>query len=235
MKFGERQLILPDLQLPFEHPDALKFILQVKREFRIDGDNILCVGDEVDQYFGSMYGKDPDATHTATSEIRETKEKLRKWYAAFPNMLVAESNHGLRWAKKAVEAEIPSQMLRKYQEVLETPEGWRWARKWKIEPVGGKPYLLKHGLDCSGKTPYRGTAEISGISSVFGHLHSSAGLCHVKTEEKEVWAMNVGCLIDVDAYAFHYGKDDKFKPTLGCGVILDSGMTPIWIPFHLRS
>jgi hypothetical protein len=120
-------------------------------------------------------------------------------------------------------------MMRKYQEVLETPEGWRWAHRWFIE-TPNKAYWLKHGLDCGGKTPYRIQAEIGAFSSVFGHLHSSAGIAYVRTDDKFIWSMNVGCMIDVEAYAFKYEKDNKFKPTVGIGVVCNSGTTPIWIP-----
>lgn len=35
-----------------------------------------------------------------------------------------------------------------------------------------------------------------------------------------IFGLNVGCLIDRSAYVFDYGKGAKFKPTLGCGVVL---------------
>ena len=41
--------------------------------------------------------------------------------------------------------------------------------------------------------------------------------------------MNVGCGIDIDAYAFAYGKYDKNRPTLGCGIVFDSG-NAIFVP-----
>lgn len=227
--FGERQLVISDLQIPFECEKALQFCQYVQKYFKIDLDNILCVGDEVDHYFGSLYKHSADAEHTANSEIKETKEKLKAWFSAFPNMTIAESNHGQRWAKKASDAFIPAQMMRKYQEVLETPEGWRWSRQWKIV-CPKHTYVLKHGTDCGGKTPYRIQAEINSFSTVFGHLHSSPGICRVKTDS-EKWSMNVGCLIDPDKYAFEYERDNKFKPVRTVGVVLDSGRMPILVPY----
>jgi hypothetical protein len=47
-----------------------------------------------------------------------------------------------------------------------------------------------------------------------------------------IWAANSGCLIDVEAYVFNYGKESRFKPTLGCSVVIDDGRTPIFIPYE---
>lgn len=228
---SERYLVIPDLQIPFEAPKALEFCYYLKRHFDIPDDNVLNVGDEVDQYFGSLYKKDPDAAHTPTSEIKATKDTLKRWASHFPHMKICESNHGMRWARRAAEAEIPSQMLRRYQEVLETPDTWRWQRVWHIN-ASRKPFLMKHGIEYSGVSAYRNAAIAEGKSVVFGHLHSSAGVAYVKTDGLDVWGMNAGCLIDADAYAFQYGKYNKFKPNLGAAVILDGGMTPIWLPYE---
>ncbi len=228
---GENYLIISDLQIPFENQNALKFCIYLKKHFKIPDSNVFNVGDEVDELHGGMYPKDPDGHHTATSEIKLARERFREWSVYFPKKKLAVSNHGMRWAKKAALAEIPSQMIRAYQEVLEAPPGWQWADQWMVK-ASKKPFIVKHGLDCSGKTPYRNAAEIGTTSVAFGHLHSTAGLCHVKTNDKNIWAMNVGCLIDPEAYAFHYEKNNKFHPNLGAGVVLDGGMIPIWLPLE---
>lgn len=222
--------MISDLQIPFEAEKALEFCLYVKRHFQVPDENVYNVGDEADELHGGMYPKDPDGHHTPNSEIAATRDKFQEWGAKLPDIKFAISNHGMRWAKKAAAAEIPSQMLRAYQDVLHAPPGWKWQYTWIVK-AERQPFLVKHGLDCSGQTPYRGSANISAISNVFGHLHSSAGLCHVKTVDKNIWSMNVGCLIDVDAYAFKYGKDQKFKPNLGVGVILNGGRMPLWVPY----
>lgn len=228
---SDNYLCLPDTQLPFEAEHALKFCIYLKKHFKIPDENILHVGDECDMLHGGNYPKDPDGHYSPTSEIKAAKEKLRAWIKAFPAMRIAISNHGMRWAKKASLAEIPSQMIRAYQDILELPDTWKYQYQWLIKG-SKKDFILKHGLDLSGKTPYRTAAEVGTISTVFGHLHSSAGICHVKTNEKNIWAMNVGCLIDVESYAFKYERDHRFKPTLGAGVILNGGTTPIWIPYE---
>lgn len=222
-------LVIPDLQIPFEDNGAFAFVSYVKRHYSIPNENVLCVGDEVDQLNGGMYPRDPDGQFTATGEIRETKYKLEQWIAEFPIMRVCVSNHGMRWIRKASAAEIPSMMIRAYQDVLGIPETWRYADKWLINTR--HPFVMTHGMEWGGKTPYRQAAETETISQVFGHLHSSAGICHVRTATKNVWGFNVGSLIDREAYAFKYGKYNKFKANNGVGVIANDGRMPIWIPF----
>lgn len=227
-----RYLVISDTQIPFEHPHGLTFCKEVQREYDIPKENILHVGDEVDQYFGSLYDHDPDALHTPNSEIRETIDKLKLWYDAFPMMRIAESNHGQRWINKAFKAKIPSIFMRKYQEVLEAPPTWKWAKSWRI--ASKHPFGITHGVGYSGMNAHRQLALNCGISMAMGHLHSFAGIAYVETEMQRIWGMNVGCLIDVPAYAFHYGKDSKFKPSLGVGVVIDDGLTPIWLPYPRR-
>jgi hypothetical protein len=230
-KKSENYLVISDLQIPFEAKGALRFCIDLKKEFNIPDENCLCVGDEVDQYFGSLYLHDPDATLSPASEVNQSIKRLKEWYAAFPKMLLAESNHGQRWAKKAAFAGIPSVMMRKYQEVLEAPASWHWAHKWLVK-ASRQHFLMMHGMGYSGMYAYRQMAMNNGISTVHGHLHSGAGIAHIRTEGQSLWGANAGCLIDVQSYAFHYNKDNKFKPDLGCIVVLNGGTTPIWVPFH---
>lgn len=231
MQYGN-WLIISDAQIPFEATKALEFCLYVQKHFGIDKDHILNVGDEVDQLFGSHYPKDPNIDLSAVGEIKITKEKLKRWIKAFPNMRVAISNHGMRWAKKAVAAEIPSQMIRCYQEVLGIPETWQYKDRWIID--GGKQrFMLKHGLGYGGQYAFKQAPMVEGMSVVFGHLHSSAGIARIKTDgyEKELWGMNVGCLIDPESFAFAYGKENRFKPNLSVGVVINGGTTPILLPY----
>lgn len=191
------------------------------------------MGDEVDQYFGSLYKKSPNADMSVLGEIKLTKDKLKRWFSRFPCLKVATSNHGQRWAKKASEAEIPSVMIRHYTEVLEIPPTWSYRDVWILNGSKQK-FMMKHGVGYGGQCAYKEAPFREGMSVVFGHLHSSAGMARVKTDgyEREIWGMNVGCLIDVSTFAFEYERNNKFKPNVGTGVILNGGTTPIWLPLE---
>lgn len=228
-KRRRRWLVISDLQMPFEAARALPFCRAVVREFGISPDNILNVGDETDQYFGGMWEKDPDATDTPTGEIKRTLDKLKAWYSAFPKMRLAKSNHGSRWERKAFSAQIPSILMKKYQEVIKAPDGWQWADYWEIKAA--HPFRVMHGIGYEGQLGFRNAAINLGMSVVMGHA-VVGGIAHIRTPGLSRWGMCVGCLIDRSAYAFHYAKNDRWAPFLGVGVVIDDGKTPILLPYE---
>jgi len=220
--------------MPFENSKALSFCIDLKKHYRISDDNVYNVGDETDQYLGGMWKKDINARHTALSEIKETKEKMRPWYEAFPKMKIAISNHGTRWQRKALESDIPEILLRRYEEVLGCPVGWLWKKTWKVDCR--HPFLVEHGDRYGTQTPHIQAALNKGMSIAIGHHHTVAGIEHINTSAPhfeggmKIWGMTTGCLIDPTQYAFAYGKDAKRQPMLGCGVVVNEGKIPFWIP-----
>lgn len=231
MAGNDNLLFISDLQVPFEAPQALKFCKMVQRHFRVAPQNVYCVGDELDQYHGSTHPKDPDAKLTPGEELRQSRETLKAWYKAFPDMKLATSNHGIRWLRKAAGAEIPSELLRAYREVIEAPKSWVWKDRWTI--ATRSPIRMIHGLGYSGMNGHRTAALDAGMSTVIGHLHSHAGIAYINTDGgRSIWGANAGCLIDPEAFAFQYGKWNRWKPWLGCLVVVDSGRMPILVPYE---
>lgn len=226
-------LVISDLQIPFEHEKALQFCTYLKKHFNVPNENVLNVGDETDCYHGGQWPKNPDGSFSAVGELNIAKEKLKHWFAEFPLMKLAISNHGMRWVRKASAAEIPSQLLRSYAEIFEMPDGWQWKNEWLFKDLK-YPFRMIHGTEYSGKDGARNAAMDAKISTVIGHIHAHAGIAHIKSlgMEQRIFGMNVGCMIDVDQYAFEYEKRNRVKPTLGCGVIFNSGKTPIFLPFE---
>lgn len=224
----ENFLFISDLQIPFEHSNALQFCKYLKRHYQIPDENCYCVGDEIDAFWGGMYKKTPDATHTPTSEIKAAREHLKPWYDAFPELKICESNHGTRWLRKALDAEIPSELLRKNKEMLASPDKWVWKKHWLIKSK--YPMLAEHGDDYGGQMPHVSAAMANGVSTVMGHHHSLAGIEFIKTNGMDIWGGVAGCLIDFDAYAFEYAKKYKRKPVLGAIVSLWGGRFPIFVP-----
>jgi hypothetical protein len=205
----------------------------VQKEFNVPKHNILCVGDELDMYFGSHYPRDPDARMSAMDEIDASIRILKEWYAKFPNMHLCTSNHGMRWIKKALAAEIPSQLLKGYREIIDAPDTWQWKDEW-IFKAKNKTFRMIHGSEYSGQMGARNAALDSKLSTLIGHIHSFGGVSHVRTNGygEQLWAMNTGCLIDVKQFAFQYSRANRNQPTLGCGVVLDGGKTPLFVPLE---
>ena len=229
MRKNGNYLIISDLQIPFEHPKALDFCRRVKKFFFVDDENVINVGDETDQYFGGLWKKSPNATHSPITELNDCRKRLRRWYNAFPKMKLCISNHGTRYWRKALDAEIPTQLLKSYSEIIDSPSTWVWQKRWVIKTK--KPFIVEHGDDWGGQFPHKNAALHNGMSTVMGHHHSLSGVEHIKTAGQEIYGMVVGSLIDFDAYAFEYAKNAKFKPIISVGVILDEGTTPIIVPY----
>lgn len=226
---NDNYLVISDLQIPFQADGALEFCLKIKKSLKIPDDNILCVGDELDEYWGSRFLKNPDMQWSAVGEIDAARKILREWYKAFPKVKLANSNHGMRWAKKAVEAQIPSQMIRHYQEILEAPSGWVWKDEWRFKTEW--PFRMIHGMGYGGIMGHRNAAYDAGMSTVIGHLHAHAGINFINTGNRVFWGFNVGSLIDDKQLAFEYGKDSRNKSINGCGAILENGRIPLFIQF----
>jgi len=222
-------MVISDAHLPTEHKDALPFCEMVKKDFGIPDENMVCIGDITDQYFGGMWKKSPDARSHARLEVESTVDKLKMWYSAFPKMRCCIGNHDNRWWRKALDAEIPSQLLRGYREVIQAPRGWKFDRFFKVKTKGGL-ILFEHGDNYGGMVPHRIAAMNNGINTVIGHHHTKAGVEHVKTRGMSIWGMSVGCLIDFDQYAFDYARKAKELPVLGVGLILNEGRTPLFLP-----
>lgn len=226
---NDRYLIISDTQIPFHVRGLVPFLRRVQKEFRIPQKNILHVGDECDFYHLSRYPKNPDMRLSAITEYEEMLDTLSEMYCAFPYMRLCYSNHGARLANKAVEAQIPELFLKDYRELLQAPSTWRWQESWKIETRN--PFLIEHGLRFSGQGCARTAVTINPFSTAFGHLHSLAQIVYMDTMHGFKWGFNTGSLINREALAFRYGKDHKLHANIGCGVVVDDGLCPIWVRF----
>ena len=225
--------IISDVQEPYGAHRAIDFCKYVARHHNIPPQNWYNVGDETDSFWGSLYPKSPEALHTIKGERESCLIRMNEWYQAFPQMRVAISNHGLRWARKAAAAEIPAEFLRSYEELIQAPKTWRWQYEW-IVPTK-HPFKIIHGMEYSGANATRQMVFDYGMSVAHGHLHSNAQVVYIRTGRGHglnAWGMNVGCLIDTEAYAFDYDKKNRMKPCLGIGVVFNKGSTPVWLPYE---
>lgn len=225
----DTQLIISDLQIPFEHIKALDFCRYLKKHFKVKDSDVYNVGDETDQYWGGLWKKSIEAEHTANQELEESKDTLRKWYRAFPKMKLCTSNHGTRWWRKALDADIPAQLLRDYEDIIEAPKGWQWKRDWHVK-ASKHPFIVEHLDDYGGQRPHIDAALHNGVSTVGGHHHNKFQVDFIKTKYQDIWAAVAGCLIDHAQYAFTYSHKNKRVPKIGCIVIVDGGRIPLCIP-----
>ncbi len=222
--------IISDTQEPFGALKAVPFIKYVKKFFNVKDSCMYHVGDEADSFHGSTHPHGADYTMTPGQELKACRERLKEYYSAFPLMKLAVSNHGLRWVRKASDAEIPSEVLLDYKDLIEAPKGWQWADHW-IVPAKHK-FMVIHGMGYSGEAGTKNLVMDKRMSVVHGHLHSHAQIRYFNNGHSTLWGMNVGALIDEDAFAFKYSKWGRSKSCLGMGVVINNGTTPIWIPYE---
>lgn len=220
---GGTTLCIGDLHAPFSHPDALPFLEALKVKYKPKGTVLL--GDEIDSHALSDYVHDPDG-RSAGDEHRDALAFLHQLYKIFPVAKICLSNHTSRGIKRAFKAGIPAAFLRSYSEVLEAPTGWEWRETWKVDGV-----LFEHGESFGGQTGAYKTALHNMQSTVVGHSHSYAGIQYLQTPYKQIFSMNVGCLIDENAYAFSYQKHTRVKPWIGAALIV--GGVPFLIPMKM--
>lgn len=216
-------LAVPDLHCPYQHPKALPFLSDLKREYRPD--KVVFLGDEIDAHSFSRFPHDPDLESPGT-ELAQAVEALEPFYSLFPRAQVCESNHTLRPYRKASEAGLPRRLLVSLRKLLHAPARWRWAFEHRIDGV-----TYRHGDGFGGKYPYAAAAERLRCKVVIGHVHAHSGVHRFSGLDGEIWGANVGCLIDPKHRAFAYAKTGPYRPTLGAAVIVN-GCPPTLIPLE---
>jgi hypothetical protein len=205
---GNIVLAIPDLHCPWQHPDALAFLIAIRDTYNVT--KTVCLGDEIDAMGYSRYPQDPDAPNQS-KELELAIEQLLPFYRAFPDMLVCESNHTIRPWKKAFEAGLPKSFLPTVARVLRAPDGWSWHNEIEID---GVRYI--HGdAGSSGFTAHIQYMRKFKQSVVIGHIHSYAGVNY----EGELFGVNSGCLIDAEAICFKYAKNMPIPVSLGCTIV----------------
>jgi hypothetical protein len=157
------------------------------------------------------------------------RKKIKDWAKAFPMLKICRANHEDRLIKKAIEAQLPSDVVKSIREVYNYPTLWD-IQECFVPNIKHK-FICLHG-DGNGlsSTTLTNNPRQFGMSVAFGHFHSQASIMHMSTQTMDVWSFNAGCIVDEASFVFEYGNKAKFKPSIGCGVILDEGRCPIWIP-----
>lgn len=218
-------LVISDTQDPFSHPDYLPFLKAVSKKHKVD--EIVHVGDEVDFHALSFFDPDPDG-FSPGHELQAAIVNLKKLYKVFPTVKVCVSNHTARPLRKAFKYGLPKAFLKDYSEFLQAPKGWRWADYWEVDGI-----RYQHGEGYSGPQGALKAALTNMQSTVIGHIHAHAGVLYSANPKHLIFGMNVGCLINKDAYAFAYGKHIPSKPIISCGVVIDG--LPLVIPMPMTA
>lgn len=212
-------LVIGDTHAPFIKKGYLEFCLDVQERYKCD--KVVHIGDAGDWHFSSFHGVEP-AAWGANSEYEKMIEQLRPWQKAFPKLKLTWGNHDLIPLRKSFAAGLSPRVMKTWKDLYDAPKGWEFGEKFIINRV-----MYTHGTNAAHLR-----MKDTRISVVQGHLHSLQYVQWSQSEIDRIFAVQVGCGIDMDAYAFNYSKPFPKKPVLGCGVILNNGKEPHVIPFY---
>jgi hypothetical protein len=153
-----------------------------------------------------------------------TINRLKEYTRAFPKVEMCIGNHDTIIERQSATLGIGARFLKSYSDIFELPKGWEIAEEHIIDGV-----LYKHGINCLGKDGAINAAIQERMSTVIGHSHSFGGCKYSANPRDIIFGMNVGCGIDIAAYAFAYGIHAKYRPTLGAGVVFNQS-SAIFVP-----
>ncbi len=217
-------LIIGDTHLPFEKPGYLEFCRKVQEDYNCG--TVVHIGDLVDNHAVSYHESDADG-RSAGDEYSLALDKCRNWYSVFPEVKICIGNHDALPFRKAFTAGLPSAWLKSYQQILESPVGWKWDFVHQVNGI-----IYQHGTGMSGEMAAVNAARENRQSTVIGHLHTVSNIKYMASYKDLIFGMTVGCGIDFEAYAFAYGRQQTRKPVVACAVVKE-GRIPIIIPMDL--
>jgi len=197
-------LFISDLHLPYTDKRALEFCKKLYHKYNIE--EVVFVGDVFDFYGLSVYGKSTSYLGIK-NEIEVAKLLIQDWYKEFPNATLLYGNHANRLMKKLELAGIPEDWLRELEDILEIPN-WKFVTSYETDD-----YVVIHG---TGGLNMQKTVLARGKSIIQGHHHSKTKLDYITNN---LWTMQLGALIDLDSYAFHYTKENPIPAIASCGIL----------------
>lgn len=207
-----RVLVIPDIHTPFMKEGAIEFLKKTYDKYNCN--QVVCLGDEIDFHYSSFHNTDPDGM-SAEKELQKAVGQLSELAEAFSVMKVCYGNHSDIAKRQAYSAGLTKSLLKDLKQVyLEhgAPVGqWEFSDHFIIDGV-----KYTHGTGRKAKA----RMVQDGISVVQGHYHAESYVQWHVNQFQKMFAMQLGALVDDDAYAFAYGKHFA-KSHKNCGVVIN--------------
>jgi len=216
--------IISDTHFPFQHRNYLEFVYEIFNQFQVN--EVVHIGDLVDGHAWSYHETSTEG-YSASKEAEKAQAECNKLFNTFPEAIHIMGNHDSLVSRKAQTHGLPKKFVKTFEEIWEFPKGWKSHFSYEIDNV-----MYIHGTGKSGQYSAVQFMQDFRQSIVIGHTHSFGGVNYRASYKDLTFALNVGCLIDVDAYAMEYGKNFSRKPTLGCGIVI-GGRIAYFIPMNL--
>jgi len=215
----ENVLVVADLHAPFIKEGYLEHCIATYKKYKCN--KVVFIGDLIDSHYSSYHETDPDGL-SAGDELNQAILQLKPWYKAFKIADVCIGNHDRIAMRKMFSAGLSKRWLKSFAEVLSTPN-WVFKESFKYDGV-----VYTHGEGGSNLTNLLLNTR---LNLVIGHFHTKAEIVYNASRKDLLWAMAVGCGIDINKYTFAYQTRHVKRPILACGVVLDNGKLPILVPF----
>jgi len=209
----KRILVISDMHLPYQHKDAIRFLTEIKKEFKPDF--VVNIGDLLDFHAINMHTHDPDL-YSAGMELDSSKEYIKQIEDIFPNVTEVDSNHSSLVYRRALKYGMSKQFLKPYGEFLGTRK-WKWVDDLTLTMSNGQRCFFTHGRSAD----ILKVSQTMGMSAVQGHYHTKFLISYWANPDHLFFAMNVGCLINQKSMAFNYARNFKTRFILGCGIIIN--------------
>lgn len=213
--------VIGDTHFPFAHPNYINFLEDTFNQFKVT--KIIHIGDICDNHAISRHLKEADS-YGACQEYDLAMKDVEIYTRTFPKVTLLLGNHCRIPERQAATLGIPSQFIKGTKELWNLPKGWDVDEQVILDNV-----KYEHGIGSRGINGAVNNAVASMMSTVIGHQHSFGGIQYRSNAHNLIFGLNVGCGIDIDAYAFRYGKYEKNRPTLGCGIVFNSSYA-IFVP-----
>lgn len=211
---GENVLVIGDLHAPFVKKGYLEFCKQMYVKHKCS--KVVFIGDLLDLHASSYHEHSPDG-QGAGDELSAAEKIIAEFYEAFPVAKVCNGNHDSLPNRKAFSSGLSDRWIKSIKEVMKADgldiSGWEFAEDFIINGV-----LYTHGI--ARKARQRSQREL--ISVVQGHYHSESYYETFVSQNRLVFALQVGCGIDRHSYAMMYGRHFN-KPQINVGIVKDDG------------
>lgn len=215
-------LVIPDLQAPYHHPDALAFLKDVRNHY--NPAQIVSIGDELDKYALSDFETDPEELDPR-GEFLKAYDFWQEMFQHFPEGIGVKSNHVHgRMEKARKRGKMLRAYMRSFEEIINAPKGWGWVDQVEIDNV---IYVHghKHKKNAKLEAEYYSRELGRPVSVLMGHHHTEIGS---KGDEfwggRLIWGGFSGALIDFKRRPFDYTI--RF-PRLGCVVVIEGRLHPV--------
>lgn len=219
-----RVLCIPDLHIPAQHPEALEFLDVVDTEFQPD--RVVNLGD-VHDLARFNYHEQETEMYGALEEVEDARVHTRTLYEMFPQMDIVWGNHDLLFYRKAKTAGLPMDLIKGPNEFWGVGKGWKWHFDLTLTLSNSEDVYFHHS---KGADILR-VSQAMGMSVVSGHLHEKMGVQFWANPKGLYFAAQGGCLVDHDALAMSYARNNLKRPLLGC-IVIEDGM-PRVVPMTL--